>query len=50
MVLSVTKKEIINCPAFANEVVDKVGAGDSFYLLFLYAVLWVSKYAFFVYW
>ena len=29
MVLSVTKNEIINCPAFANEVVDKVGAGDS---------------------
>ena len=28
--LSYKKNEIINCPAFANEVVDKVGAGDSF--------------------
>ena len=44
--LSYKKNEIINCPAFANEVVDKVGAGDYFYLLFLYAVLWVCQICF----
>ena len=27
-------KNYINCPAFANKVIDKVGAGDSFLSLF----------------
>ena len=27
-------KNHINCPAFANKVIDKVGAGDSFFSLF----------------
>ena len=45
---SVTKNEIINCPAFANEVVDKVGAGDSIYCFFMLFCRY-AKYAFFVY-
>ena len=28
------KNNIIKCPAFANEVVDKVGAGDAFLMIF----------------
>ena len=28
--LSYDNKDLINCPAFANKVVDKVGAGDTF--------------------
>jgi rfaE bifunctional protein kinase chain/domain/rfaE bifunctional protein nucleotidyltransferase chain/domain len=27
-------KKIINCPAFANKIIDKVGAGDAFLALF----------------